>query len=78
MRKIGRHADIVGAAEKLRDRPHLTLPALDRREAVALPILERRELEIGRVGVVMLPEIPLYAPQQSRNPPALRLEECHL
>jgi hypothetical protein len=30
MRKISRHADIVGAAEKLGDRPHLALPALDR------------------------------------------------
>src|SRR5262249_2781142 len=34
--------------------------------------------KIGCVGVAMLPEVPLDASQQSRNPPALRFEEGYL
>src|SRR5205814_2162099 len=53
MRKVARHANIVGPAQELDDRADLALAALDRREAVALPILVGRQLEIRRIGLVV-------------------------
>src|SRR6266404_1192006 len=38
MREIGRHTDIVGPTQELGHRADLALAALDRREAVALPV----------------------------------------
>src|SRR6266481_647628 len=52
MREVGRYTDIVRPAQQLGDRADLALAALDRREAVALPVFERRHFEIGRVGIV--------------------------
>ena len=75
MREIARHADIVGAAQQFDDRADLLLAALDRREAVALPVFERGQLQIGRVAVVVLPHVPFDAAQEARHPPALRFEE---
>ena len=43
MREVGRDADIVGAAQQFDNRADLALAALDRREAVALPVFERRQ-----------------------------------
>ena len=48
--KVARHADVVGAAQEFDDRADLALAALDRREAVALQVFERRQLQIGRVA----------------------------
>src|SRR5260370_40418211 len=39
------------------------------------PVFEGRHLEVGRIGVVVLAQIPLDAAQQPRHPPALRLQE---
>src|SRR5438874_10884604 len=75
MREVARYADIVGAAQEFDDRADLALAALDRREAVALPVFERRQLEVGRVRIVVLAQIPFDAPEEPRDPPALRLEE---
>src|SRR5712692_5682089 len=75
MREVARHADIVGTAQQLHHRADLALATLDRREAVALPVFERRQLQIGRVGIVVLPQIPFDASQQPRHPPALRFEK---
>src|SRR5438477_113715 len=44
MREVARHADIVGAAEQIDYRADLALAALDRREAVALPVFVRGQL----------------------------------
>ena len=75
MREIARHADIVGGAQQFDDRADLLLAAFDRREAVALPVFERRQLQIGRVAVGVLPHVPFDAAQQTRHPPALRFEK---
>src|SRR5215469_9476425 len=78
MREIARHANVVGPAQQLDGGADLAFAALDRREAVALPIFERRQLQVGCVGIVVLAEIPLDAPQQPGNPPALSLQESNL
>src|SRR5262249_53862612 len=78
MRKIARHANRVGSAQQLDRGADFSLAALDRRETVALPVFERRQFEIGRVAVVVLPQIPLDPSQESRHPPALCLEERDL
>jgi hypothetical protein len=61
MREIARHANIVGAAEQFDDRADLALAALDRREAVALPVFLGRQLQIRRIGLMMLAQIPFDA-----------------
>src|SRR5215470_565725 len=58
MREIARHANVVGPAQQLDGGADLAFAALDRREAVALPIFERRQLQVGCVGIVVLAEIP--------------------
>src|SRR5216683_2889532 len=78
MREVARHADVVGAAQQLDDRADLLLAALDRREAVALPVFERRQLQIGRIGILVLAQIPFDAPEEARHPPALGFEEGDL
>src|SRR5215472_10534103 len=78
VREIARYADVVGAAQQLDGGADLALAALDRRKAIPLPIFERRQLQIRRIGVMVLTQIPLDAPQQPGNPPALSFQESHL
>jgi len=62
MREIARHADVVGAAQQLDNRADFALAAFDRGEAVALPVFLGRQLQIGRVRLMVLAQIPLDAP----------------
>src|SRR5215472_3085999 len=75
VREIARYADVLGAAQQLDGGADLALAALDRREAIPLPIFERRQLQIRRIGVMVLTQIPLDASQQPGNPPTLRFQE---
>src|SRR5215469_18427543 len=75
VREIARYANVVSAAQQLDGGADLSLAALDRRKAIPLPIFERRQLQIRGIGVMVLTQIPLDAPQQPGNPPALRFQE---